>query len=95
MYNAEGGAIYGLASHGKLAGGFKPRNRCPIIKGLYLGGGSTNPGPGVPMVTMSGVTAARCVLQDFGATLPDLELGPALDAEARTNSSAAREPALV
>ncbi|MEO1510681.1 MAG: phytoene desaturase family protein, partial [Planctomycetota bacterium] len=32
MYNAEGGAIYGLASHGKLAGGFKPRNRSKAIR---------------------------------------------------------------
>ena len=66
MYNAEGGAIYGLASHGKLAGGFKPRNRSRAFKGLYLTGGSSNPGPGVPMVLMSGVTAGRCVLEDFG-----------------------------
>ena len=27
LYNAEGGAIYGLASHGRFKGGFKPRNR--------------------------------------------------------------------
>ena len=57
MYNAEGGAIYGLASHGRLAGGFKPRNTS-TTKGLFLAGGSANPGPGVPMVLMSGVTAA-------------------------------------
>ncbi|MEM9559834.1 MAG: phytoene desaturase family protein [Planctomycetota bacterium] len=66
MYNAEGGAIYGLASHGKLAGGFKPRNRSKVLEKLYLTGGSANPGPGVPMVLMSGVTAARCVLEDLG-----------------------------
>lgn len=68
MYNAEGGAIYGLASHGKLAGGFKPRNRSKAFKSLYLTGGSANPGPGVPMVLMSGVTAARSVCEDMGVT---------------------------
>ncbi|MCA9288399.1 MAG: phytoene desaturase [Phycisphaerales bacterium] len=68
MYNAEGGAIYGLASHGKLHGGFKPRNRSKTVKGLYLAGGSANPGPGVPMVLMSGVTAARSVIEDLGGT---------------------------
>lgn len=73
MYNAEGGAIYGLASHGKLAGGFKPRNRSKAYKNLYLAGGSANPGPGVPMVLMSGVTAARCVCQDFGVEEPETE----------------------
>jgi diapolycopene oxygenase len=66
MYNAEGGAIYGLASHGKLKGGFKPKNRSRVYKNLYLAGGSANPGPGVPMVLMSGVTAARCAAHDLG-----------------------------
>ncbi len=64
-YNAEGGAIYGLASHGRLLGGFKPRNRSRVLKGLYLAGGSANPGPGVPMVLMSGVTAANALAEDF------------------------------
>ncbi len=66
LYNAEGGAIYGLASHGRLLGGFKPRNRARAMKGLYLAGGSANPGPGVPMVLMSGVTAAWALCDDFG-----------------------------
>lgn len=71
MYNAEGGAIYGLASHGKLAGGFKPRNAAKL-PGLFLAGGSANPGPGVPMVLMSGVTAAKSAAQFLG--LPELDL---------------------
>ena len=66
LYNAEGGAIYGLASHGKLHGGFKPRNRSGAVRNLYLAGGSANPGPGVPMVLMSGVTAAHAALRDRG-----------------------------
>ncbi|MEE2682096.1 MAG: phytoene desaturase family protein [Planctomycetota bacterium] len=65
MYNAEGGAIYGLASHGRLSGGFKPRNRSQVYDNLYLTGGSTNPGPGVPMVLMSGVTAAKVLREDL------------------------------
>lgn len=69
LYNCEGGAIYGLASHGKLHGGFKPRNRSKLLKGLYLAGGSANPGPGVPMVLMSGVTAARAAAHDLGLPL--------------------------
>lgn len=66
MYNAEGGAIYGLASHGRLAGGFKPRNTSRVLGGLYFAGGSVNPGPGMPMVLMSGVTTARAVSRDLG-----------------------------
>jgi len=68
LYNAEGGAIYGLASHGRLSGGFKPSNRSRAWKGLYLCGGSANPGPGVPMVLMSGVTAASAVCEDLGCS---------------------------
>lgn len=66
MYNATGGAIYGLASHGRLKGGFKPRNRSKVLDNLYLAGGSVNPGPGVPMVLMSGVTAAWSLCEDYG-----------------------------
>ncbi|MGH7244731.1 MAG: phytoene desaturase family protein [Phycisphaerales bacterium] len=70
MYNAEGGAIYGLASHGRMHGGFKPKNRSRVYKNLYLAGGSANPGPGTPMVMMSGVTAANCLLEDWKIALP-------------------------
>ncbi|MEM1330418.1 MAG: phytoene desaturase family protein [Planctomycetota bacterium] len=73
MYNAEGGAIYGLASHGRLHGGFKPNNRSKVLSNLYLAGGSANPGPGVPMVLMSGVTAARAVCEDLGAGPVDVD----------------------
>ena len=69
-YNAEGGAIYGLASHGKFKGGFKPKNRSRIVKNLYLAGGSANPGPGVPMVLMSGVTAAMTLCEDLKVSGP-------------------------
>ncbi|MDG2031555.1 MAG: phytoene desaturase family protein [Phycisphaerales bacterium] len=68
LYNAEGGAIYGLASHGRFKGGFKPKNRSAIYQNLYLAGGSVNPGPGVPMVLMSGVTAADAVCEDLGVS---------------------------
>ncbi len=82
MYNAEGGAIYGLASHGKLIGGFKPRNRSSVLKGLYLAGGSVNPGPGVPMVLMSGVTAARSVCEDFGVSPMPIDTTPTVTTRA-------------
>ncbi len=58
------GAIYGLASHGKLLGAFKPSNRSPDVKGLYLAGGSAHPGPGMPMVLMSGWIAADALDRD-------------------------------
>ncbi|MDX2147824.1 MAG: phytoene desaturase family protein [Planctomycetota bacterium] len=78
LYNAEGGAIYGLASHGRLHGGFKPRNRSDVYGGLYLCGGSVNPGPGVPMALMSGVTAARALAEDAGVDVKPVALGSPL-----------------
>ena len=57
-YRVLDGAIYGLASHGKWLGAFKPANRSPDLKGLYLAGGAAHPGPGMPMVLMSGWIAA-------------------------------------
>ena len=45
-YHVLDGAIYGLASHGRFLGAFKPANRSPDVEGLYLAGGSAHPGPG-------------------------------------------------
>jgi diapolycopene oxygenase len=63
-YHVLDGAIYGLASHGKFLGAFKPANRSPDVEGLYLAGGAAHPGPGMPMVMMSGWIAADCVDKD-------------------------------
>jgi len=66
-YRVLDGAIYGLASHGKWLGAFKPANRSPDVKGLYLAGGSAHPGAGMPMVLMSGWIAADTLDKDAAA----------------------------
>ena len=63
-YRVLNGAIYGLASHGRLNGAFKPANRSPDVPGLYLAGGAAHPGPGMPMVMMSGWIAADTLDRD-------------------------------
>ncbi|MDB6150186.1 MAG: crtP [Chthoniobacter sp.] len=63
-YHVLDGAIYGLASHGRFLGAFKPGNRSPDVRGLYLAGGAAHPGPGMPMVLMSGWIAADALDQD-------------------------------
>lgn len=65
-YRVLNGAIYGLASHGRMNGAFKPANRSGDVKGLYLAGGAAHPGPGMPMVLMSGWIAADVLDQDVG-----------------------------
>jgi phytoene desaturase len=63
-YSVLNGAIYGIASHGRWLGAFKPTNRSPDVKGLYLAGGAAHPGPGMPMVLMSGWIAADALDRD-------------------------------
>ena len=63
-YHVFNGAIYGLASHGRFLGAFKPGNRSREIPGLYLAGGAAHPGPGMPMVLMSGWIAADALDRD-------------------------------
>ncbi len=66
-YRVLNGAIYGLASHGKWTGAFKPGNRVKKVPGLYLAGGAAHPGPGMPMVLMSGWIAADTLDADGAA----------------------------
>jgi phytoene dehydrogenase-like protein len=75
-YRVLNGAIYGLASHGRWLGAFKPANRGPDVPGLYLAGGAAHPGPGMPMVLMSGWIAADALHQDLVHNRPAEAIAP-------------------
>ncbi len=64
LFPATGGALYGRSSHGWMAS-FQRQGARTKIAGLYLAGGSTHPGPGVPMAALSGRAAAASVLSDI------------------------------
>jgi len=67
-FPGTGGALYGAPPHGWRASFARPTARSRVA-GLYLAGGSAHPGPGVPMVALSGRFAARAVAQDFGVDI--------------------------
>lgn len=66
-FPGTGGALYGQASHGWRSSFSRPGARTRIA-GLYLAGGGTHPGPGVPMAALSGKLAARSRLADRAST---------------------------
>jgi phytoene desaturase len=67
LTGARRGALYGASSNDKFSALRRPHNRARDVRGLYFAGGTTHPGGGVPMVTLSGKVAAQMLLAD----LPD------------------------
>jgi phytoene desaturase len=65
LTGAYRGALYGTTNNGLLAALRRPHNRCPDVHGLYFAGCTTHPGGGVPMVALSGKTAARMIIGDL------------------------------
>ena len=59
------GALYGISPNSPLSAFTRPRNRSNNVAGLYFAGGTTHPGGGVPMVTLSGKVAAEQILSDL------------------------------
>jgi 1-hydroxycarotenoid 3,4-desaturase len=66
-FPATGGALYGRATHGAMASFARPGSRSHL-QGLYWAGGSVHPGPGVPMVALSGMLVAQSLLADLAST---------------------------
>lgn len=66
-YPGTGGALYGPSSQGWRASFQRPGQRSRV-PGLFLAGGSTHPGPGVPMAALSGQLAATQILTALAST---------------------------
>ena len=56
-YRSNRGAIYGTSSNNRFAAFARPRNKARFLENLYLVGGSTHPGGGIPLVIQSAFNA--------------------------------------
>jgi 1-hydroxycarotenoid 3,4-desaturase len=67
LFPASDGSLYGRSPHGTMAAFSRPvaRTRLP---GLYLAGGGTHPGAGIPMAATSGRLAAEAICTDLAST---------------------------
>ncbi len=67
LFPGSAGSLYGQSPHGVTASLKRPRART-AIPGLYLAGGGTHPGAGVPMAALSGRFAAEAIQMDLVST---------------------------
>lgn len=58
-YKSNKGSIYGTSSNNKLSAFVRPRNKERTFENLYLVGGSTHPGGGIPLVIQSAFNAVE------------------------------------
>lgn len=64
------GAVFGLAHNWSQMLHLRPRNRFDELDGVYLVGGSTHPGSGLPVIFESARISSRLLLNDLGLPLP-------------------------
>ena len=66
QYEVYRGATFNLAHNLTQMLHFRPRNRFEDLESVYLVGGGTHPGSGLPVIYESARITARLLLQDFG-----------------------------
>ena len=71
--NIHLGATFNLAHNLRQMLHLRPRNRFDDVDGLYLVGGGTHPGSGLPVIYESARITSRLLLDDFGMSYPTAE----------------------
>ena len=76
-FEVHQGAIFGLAHNWSQMLHLRPRNRFAEVDGVYLVGGSTHPGSGLPVIFESSRISSRLLLNDLGVPIQWNEGQPA------------------
>lgn len=66
IYRSNRGSIYGTSSNNRSAAFSRPRNKSPWFDNLFLCGGSTHPGGGIPLVLQSAINVGTLVKRQSG-----------------------------
>ena len=81
-YEIHRGATFNLAHTLSQMLHLRPRNRFEDLESVYLVGGGTHPGSGLPVIFESAKITSRLVSDDLGGTLPHLDADPLIAAAA-------------
>jgi phytoene desaturase len=65
-YNVYQGATFNLAHNLSQMLYFRPHNKFDELKNLYLVGGGTHPGSGLPTIYISGIVTAGLISKEYG-----------------------------
>jgi phytoene desaturase len=76
-FEVHKGAVFGLAHSWSQMLHLRPRNRFDELDSVYLVGGSTHPGSGLPVIFESARISSHLLLNDFGMQVPWDERQPA------------------
>jgi phytoene desaturase len=61
QFGSNRGSIYGTSSNNTFSAFLRPRNKLRGVNNLYLVGGSTHPGGGIPLVVQSAFNALKLI----------------------------------
>jgi phytoene desaturase len=68
-YNVYEGATFNLAHNLSQMLYFRPHNKFEELRNLYLVGGGTHPGSGLPTIYISGLVTAGLISKEYGLRL--------------------------
>lgn len=75
-FEVHKGAVFGLSHSWSQMLHLRPRNRFEELDSVYLVGGSTHPGSGLPVIFESARISSRLLLNDWGVPVPWREPAP-------------------